>query len=279
MKEFKQGFIEALQQAVNQFPGSSILDPSIEMCQEVSLAEAEAKTLLNSDSISVSLHLAIHKQLAKAIGIGPSSENITREIITAAFFTAAGVPELIKPKAILFGQEYQQMIASVKPALTKMTPVVQLYCESESGDGQITAYTSNGKSIIRHACPCYVQGPPFTAYINNPHDLPAKLETVVISLDGLDTVITYGDHISRYNPPITGLNLQQVWVTAEELLSEGRTRTVMNPGFLRELAAGMRAGTLIPAPVHISVGSGDEPIVAKCGPTEALVMPVRTSAS
>ena len=274
MSDFRNKFIAAIQYGIDQLPCNTVTRPVVDAAALVRSVEIESGILLSSD-VSDEQYTTLQRRLSKAVGFGSLSGEIIWDIITTAFLTASRTPELIESKAILFGLEYRQILNSLKPSMGKRIPVIQMYFEGTSDGGKITAYSTNGFSIMRHSCSCYFQGRPFTGYVQIPDIFPGKLELVTVSPNKLTTSVSYGEKVFEYDPPAQDMDLRQNWNIAMGIMSQTRIDTAFSPVFLREMAAGMKAGMLNVAPLRVSVSEGAGPIFAQCGPTEALVMPVK----
>lgn len=274
MSDFRNKFIAAIQYGIDQLPCNTVTRPVVDAAALVRSVEIESGILLSSD-VSDERYTTLQRRLSRAVGFGPLTNGIISDIIDAAFLTASGTPEIIESKAMLFGMEYRQILNSLKPSMGKRAPVIQMFFESTPGGGKITAYSTNGFSIMRHTCDCYFQGRSFTGYVQIPEIFPGKLELVTVSSNGLTTNVSYGERIFEYDPPALDMDLRQNWDVAMEIMSQTRVDTAFSPVFLREMAAGMKAGMLNVAPLRVSVSEGAGPIFAQCGPTEALVMPVK----
>lgn len=274
MSDFRNEFIAAIQYGIDQLPCDTAARPTVNAEAFISSIEVEFGTPLSND-ISAEQYTTLQRRLSKAVGFGSLSGEIIWDIITTAFLTASRTPELIESKAILFGLEYRQILNSLKPSMGKRIPVIQMYFEGASDGGKITAYSTNGFSIMRHSCSCYFQGRPFTGYVQIPDIFPGKLELVTVSPNKLTTSVSYGEKVFEYDPPAQDMDLRQNWNIAMGIMSQTRIDTAFSPVFLREMAAGMKAGMLNVTPLRVSVSEGTGPNFAQCGPTEALVMPIK----
>jgi len=263
---FRDIFVQTLERLVGQLPECGVSPPHINI--QYLLRNSEQETAAASNKLIETFS----KKLASAVGF---SYEVVYGLTLAAWNTANGHPEKVEQKALLFGLEYMQMINSLQASVGKQNGQIQI-CVADNGDGGIiTAYASNGHSIMRHECHrCYVQGAPFSGQINIPSTKPGKLELVTLSLSGPDTIMCFGAHKEVYSPSAFQQNLPAMWADLIKKLSAQRKELLLSPVFLRDMAAGMRAGTLTPAPMRISMGAGQAPVSVQCGPTQALFMPL-----
>lgn len=274
MDDFRSRFIASIQYGIDQLPHDTVGRPVVDAAAIAELAEAKCGTQISND-VPDELCSVLQHRLSNAVGFGSFSNGIVSDIIKVAFLTAAGIPELIESKAILFGLEYRQILNSLKPSMGKRTPMIQMFFEGTPNGGTINAYSTNGFSIMRHSCECYFQGRPFTGYVQIPEVFPGKLELVSILPNETETSVSYGGQVFKYDHPVIDMDLRQNWDIAMGIMSQTRVDTAFSPVFLREMAAGMKAGMLNVAPLRVSVSEGAGPIFAQCGPMEALVVPVK----
>ena len=156
MDDFRSRFIASIQYGIDQLPHDTVGRPVVDAAAIAELAEAKCGTQISND-VPDELCSVLQHRLSNAVGFGSFSNGIVSDIIKVAFLTAAGIPELIESKAILFGLEYRQILNSLKPSMGKRTPMIQMFFEGTPNGGTINAYSTNGFSIMRHSCECYFQ--------------------------------------------------------------------------------------------------------------------------
>ena len=154
------------------------------------------------------------------------------------------------------------------------------------GNGCMTAIVSDGYRIIRHECPCCMQGNGFTAFFKVPKVKPGKYDVVSVVPDDEGVVISFDNISLRYEAPPHDEKVLTISGLYGDIQShrENMTKMDVDASFLHGLLNGLISGKGETSKKRVTLVVGkssslfeDLPYLSlEMDNSEALLLPLRT---
>lgn len=281
------------------------IDNARSMCQFLCLAdsmvektEKETHTRLTKSSPKW-----FYNKLASAIGSTATNQSkmphnarhdIAKNIVEQAQVTAKGQRDEAVSRAVLLGADFNRLmdcVKSVRPMTQSIDSIrnyIELTVDKDAfGNGRMMAIVTDGYRIIRHECPCRVQGNGFTVFLKVPKVKPGKFDMVSIVPDTEGVVVSFDNISLRYEAPPHDGKIKPISSLYNDIQSQRETILTMDvdANYLKELLSGLLAGKGNTSKKRVSLIVGKSQGISENHPylslkmdnSEAMLLPLRSA--